>query len=62
MKELRVKKREKKMRQTKMYRKKKKRKKKKKKKKKTMMEVSKRGKIRNTVIVERMKEKVKHGM
>ena len=60
MKELRVKKREKKMRQTKMYRKKKKRKKKKK--KKTMMEVSKRGKIRNTVIVERMKEKVKHGM
>ena len=47
-----------------MYRKKKKRKKKKKKKKKkkTMMEVSKRGKIRNTVIVERMKEKVKHGM
>ena len=58
MKERRVKKREKKMRQTKMYSKKKK----KKKKKKTMMEVSKRGKIRNTVIVERMKEKVKHGM
>ena len=57
MKERRVKKREKKMRQTKMYRKKKK-----KKKKKTMMEVSKRGKIRNTVIVERMKERVKHGM
>ena len=57
MKERRVKKREKKMRQTKMYSKKKK-----KKKKKTMMEVSKRGKIRNTVIVERMKEKVKHGM
>ena len=53
-----MKKREKKMRQTKMYRKKKR----KKKKKKTMMEVSKRGKIRNTVIVERMKEKVKHGM
>ena len=56
-----MKKREKKMRQTKMYRKKKTRKKKKKK-KKTMMEVSKRGKIRNTVIVERMKEKVKHGV